>query len=62
MDKKYKTVSKLFIKTKEDAEDSQNYDLEVTEEYVLETIRSLSGIPVAKLSKSDNKNYMNLEE
>ncbi|HEM6404567.1 TPA: ATP-dependent Clp protease ATP-binding subunit [Streptococcus suis] len=61
MDKKYKTVSKLLIKTKEDAEASQNYDLEVTEEDVLETLSRLSGIPVAKLSQSDTKKYLNLE-
>ncbi|HEM5271221.1 TPA: ATP-dependent Clp protease ATP-binding subunit [Streptococcus suis] len=61
MNKKYKTVSKLLIKTKEDAEASQNYDLEVTEEDVLETLSRLSGIPVAKLSQSDTKKYLNLE-
>ncbi|HEM5166279.1 TPA: ATP-dependent Clp protease ATP-binding subunit [Streptococcus suis] len=61
MDKKYKTVSKLLIKTKEDAEASQNYDLEVTKEDVLETLSRLSGIPVAKLSQSDTKKYLNLE-
>lgn len=61
MDKKYKTVSKLLIETKEDAEASQNYDLEVTEEDVLETLSRLSGIPVAKLSQSDTKKYLNLE-
>ncbi|MFX3985473.1 ATP-dependent Clp protease ATP-binding subunit, partial [Streptococcus suis] len=61
MDKKYKTVSKLLIETKEDAEASQNYDLEVTEEDVLETLSRLSGIPVAKLSHSDTKKYLNLE-
>ncbi|HEL1717257.1 TPA: ATP-dependent Clp protease ATP-binding subunit [Streptococcus suis] len=61
IDKKYKTVSKLLIKTKEDAEASQNYDLEVTEEDVLETLSRLSGIPVAKLSQSDTKKYLNLE-
>ncbi|HEM4136504.1 TPA: ATP-dependent Clp protease ATP-binding subunit [Streptococcus suis] len=61
MDKKYKTVSKLLIKTKEDAEASQNYDLEVTEEDVLETLSRLSGIPVAKLGQSDTKKYLNLE-
>ncbi|CYU90191.1 TPA: ATP-dependent Clp protease ATP-binding subunit [Streptococcus suis] len=61
MDKKYKTVSKLLIKTKADAEASQKYDLEVTEEDVLETLSRLSGIPVAKLSQSDTKKYLNLE-
>ncbi len=50
-----------MIETKEDAEASQNYDLEVTEEDVLETLSRLSGIPVAKLSQSDTKKYLNLE-
>ncbi|HEM5086422.1 TPA: ATP-dependent Clp protease ATP-binding subunit [Streptococcus suis] len=61
MDKKYKTVSKLLIKTTEENLLSQNYDLEVTEEDVLETLSRLSGIPVAKLSQSDTKKYLNLE-
>lgn len=58
---KYKTVSKLLRQAKEAAKSSQNYDLEVTEEDVLETLSRLSGIPVTKLSQSDAKKYLNLE-
>lgn len=58
---KYKTVSKLLRQAKEAAKSSQHYDLEVTEEDVLETLSRLSGIPVTKLSQSDAKKYLNLE-
>lgn len=58
---KYKTVSKLLIKTTEKNLLSQNDDLEVTEDDILETLSRLSGIPVAKLSQSDTKKYLNLE-
>lgn len=58
---KYKTVSKLLIKTTEENLLSQNDDLEVTEDDILETLSRLSGIPVAKLSQSDTKKYLNLE-
>ncbi|HFI0469344.1 TPA: ATP-dependent Clp protease ATP-binding subunit [Streptococcus suis] len=61
MDRKYKTASKLLLEAKEAAKTSQHYDLEVTEEDVLETLSRLSGIPVAKLSQSDTKKYLNLE-
>ncbi|HEM6023888.1 TPA: ATP-dependent Clp protease ATP-binding subunit [Streptococcus suis] len=61
MDKKYKTVSKLLIKTTEENLLSQNDDLEVTEDDILETLSRLSGIPVAKLSQSETKKYLNLE-
>ncbi|HFI0631973.1 TPA: ATP-dependent Clp protease ATP-binding subunit [Streptococcus suis] len=61
MARKYKTVSKLLLEAKEALKASQNYDLEVTEEDVLETLSRLSGIPVAKLSQSDTKKYLNLE-
>ena len=59
---KYKTVSKLLIKTTEKNLLSQNDDLEVTEDDILETLSRLSGIPVAKLSQSDTKKYLNLEK
>ncbi|HEM3577557.1 TPA: ATP-dependent Clp protease ATP-binding subunit [Streptococcus suis] len=59
--RKYKTASKLLLEAKEAAKTSQYYDLEVTEEDVLETLSRLSGIPVAKLSQSDTKKYLNLE-
>lgn len=61
MARKYKTASKLLLEAKEAAKTSQHYDLEVTEEDVLETLSRLSGIPVAKLSQSDTKKYLNLE-
>ncbi|NQN86791.1 ATP-dependent Clp protease ATP-binding subunit [Streptococcus suis] len=61
MARKYKTASKLLFEAKEAAKTSQHYDLEVTEEDVLETLSRLSGIPVAKLSQSDTKKYLNLE-
>ncbi|HFI0254091.1 TPA: ATP-dependent Clp protease ATP-binding subunit [Streptococcus suis] len=61
MARKYKTASKLLREAKEAAKTSQHYDLEVTEEDVLETLSRLSGIPVAKLSQSDTKKYLNLE-
>ncbi|HFI0264504.1 TPA: ATP-dependent Clp protease ATP-binding subunit [Streptococcus suis] len=61
MARKYKTASKLLLEAKEAAKTSQYYDLEVTEEDVLETLSRLSGIPVAKLSQSDTKKYLNLE-
>ncbi|HFI0231358.1 TPA: ATP-dependent Clp protease ATP-binding subunit [Streptococcus suis] len=61
MARKYKTASKLLLEAKEAAKSSQNYDLEVTEEDVLETLSRLSGIPVTKLSQSDAKKYLNLE-
>ncbi|HEM6111304.1 TPA: ATP-dependent Clp protease ATP-binding subunit [Streptococcus suis] len=57
----YKTVSKLLIKTTEQNLLSQNDDLEVTEDDILETLSRLSGIPVAKLTQSDTKKYLNLE-
>ncbi|NQN49548.1 ATP-dependent Clp protease ATP-binding subunit [Streptococcus suis] len=61
MAKKYKTVSKLLLEAKEATKASQNYDVEVTEEDILETLSRLSGIPVTKLSQSDAKKYLNLE-
>ncbi|HFI0143347.1 TPA: ATP-dependent Clp protease ATP-binding subunit [Streptococcus suis] len=61
MARKYKTASKLLLEAKEATKTSQHYDLEVTEEDVLETLSRLSGIPVAKLSQSDTKKYLNLE-
>ncbi|MDW8705944.1 ATP-dependent Clp protease ATP-binding subunit [Streptococcus suis] len=61
MAKKYKTVSKLLLEAKEATKASQIYDVEVTEEDVLETLSRLSGIPVTKLSQSDAKKYLNLE-
>ncbi|HFI0578583.1 TPA: ATP-dependent Clp protease ATP-binding subunit [Streptococcus suis] len=61
MARRYKTASKLLLEAKEAAKTSQHYDLEVTEEDVLETLSRLSGIPVAKLSQSDTKKYLNLE-
>lgn len=61
MARKYKTASKLLLEAKEAVKASQHYDLEVTEEDVLETLSRLSGIPVAKLSQSDTKKYLNLE-
>ncbi|MEG3311951.1 ATP-dependent Clp protease ATP-binding subunit [Streptococcus sp. SS-4456] len=61
MAKKYKTVSKLLLEAKEATKASQIYDVEVTEEDILETLSRLSGIPVAKLSQSDTKKYLNLE-
>ncbi|HFI0213344.1 TPA: ATP-dependent Clp protease ATP-binding subunit [Streptococcus suis] len=61
MARKYKTASKLLLEAKEAVKTSQHYDLEVTEEDVLETLSRLSGIPVAKLSQSDTKKYLNLE-
>ncbi|WP_313093710.1 ATP-dependent Clp protease ATP-binding subunit, partial [Streptococcus parasuis] len=50
-----------LIKTTEKNLLSQNDDLEVTEDDILETLSRLSGIPVAKLSQSDTKKYLNLE-
>ncbi|HFI2472338.1 TPA: ATP-dependent Clp protease ATP-binding subunit [Streptococcus suis] len=61
MAKKYKTVSKLLLEAKEATKASQIYDIEVTEEDILETLSRLSGIPVTKLSQSDAKKYLNLE-
>lgn len=61
MAKKYKTVSKLLLEAKEATKASQIYDVEVTEEDILETLSRLSGIPVTKLSQSDAKKYLNLE-
>ncbi|HFU3728729.1 TPA: ATP-dependent Clp protease ATP-binding subunit [Streptococcus suis] len=61
MARKYKTANKLLLEAKEVAKTSQHYDLEVTEEDILETLSRLSGIPVAKLSQSDTKKYLNLE-
>ncbi|NQJ21911.1 ATP-dependent Clp protease ATP-binding subunit [Streptococcus suis] len=61
MAKKYKTVSKLLLEAKEATRASQIYDVEVTEEDILETLSRLSGIPVTKLSQSDAKKYLNLE-
>ncbi|HEL2737751.1 TPA: ATP-dependent Clp protease ATP-binding subunit [Streptococcus suis] len=61
MARKYKTVSKLLLEAKETTKANQNYDLEVTEEDILETLSRLSGIPVAKLTQSDTKKYLNLE-
>lgn len=61
MAKKYKTVSKLLFEAKEATKASQIYDVEVTEEDILETLSRLSGIPVTKLSQSDAKKYLNLE-
>ncbi|MDQ8765001.1 ATP-dependent Clp protease ATP-binding subunit [Streptococcus ruminantium] len=62
MARKYKTVSKLLLKMREEDETSEVYDLEVTEEDILETLSRLSGIPVAKLSRSETKKYLSLEE
>ncbi|BDD43386.1 MULTISPECIES: ATP-dependent Clp protease ATP-binding subunit [Streptococcus] len=62
MARKYKTVSKLLLKMREEDETSEVYDLEVTEEDILETLSRLSGIPVAKLSQSETKKYLSLEE
>ncbi len=61
MAKKYKTVSKLLLEAKEATKASPVYDVEVTEEDILETLSRLSGIPVTKLSQSDAKKYLNLE-
>lgn len=61
MNRKYKTVSKLLLIAQEAENQNANYDLEVTDEDILETLSRLSGIPVAKLSQSDTKKYLNLE-
>lgn len=62
MAKKFKTVASLLLAEKETATDSDNYDLEVTDADILETLSRLSGIPVQKLSQTDAKKYLNLEQ
>lgn len=58
---KHKTVSQLLLKEIE-AEDKEILsDAQVTEEDVLLTLSRLSGIPVAKLSQTAVKKYLNLE-
>ncbi|HFI0256605.1 TPA: ATP-dependent Clp protease ATP-binding subunit [Streptococcus suis] len=59
---KYKTVSQLLLKDQESGHQVANDALEVTEEDILETLSRLSGIPVTKLSKTDTKKYLNLEQ
>ncbi|MBO4106937.1 ATP-dependent Clp protease ATP-binding subunit [Streptococcus suis] len=59
---KYKKVSQLMVKAQLDQEEGEQYPLEVTEEDILSTLSSLSGIPVTKLSRSDAKKYLNLEQ
>ncbi|MGT2950921.1 chaperone protein ClpB [Streptococcus cuniculi] len=58
---KHKTVSQLLIKELEAENQEILGDAQVTEADVLLTLSRLSGIPVAKLSKTDVKKYLNLE-
>ncbi|WP_394404585.1 ATP-dependent Clp protease ATP-binding subunit [Streptococcus sp. 20-1249] len=58
---KYKTVASLLVKEMDAAAQATSYELKVTEDRVLETLSRLSGIPVTKLSKTDAKKYLNLE-
>lgn len=62
MAKKYKTASKLVQGSIRGEREQQDYALEVTDEDVLETLSRLSGIPVQKLSQTDAKKYLRLEE
>ncbi|HEL2058176.1 TPA: ATP-dependent Clp protease ATP-binding subunit [Streptococcus suis] len=59
---KYKKVSQLMVKAQVAQEEGSQYQLEVTEEDILSTLSVLSGIPVSKLSRSDAKKYLHLEE
>lgn len=59
---KYKKVSQLMVKAQVAQEECNQYQLEVTEEDILSTLSVLSGIPVSKLSRSDAKKYLHLEE
>lgn len=58
---KHKTVSQLLIKELETENQEILGDAQVTEADVLLTLSRLSGIPVAKLSQTDVKKYLNLE-
>lgn len=58
---KHKTVSQLLMKELEAENQEILGDVQVTEEDVLLTLSHLSGIPVAKLSQTDIKKYLNLE-
>ncbi len=60
--KKYKQVSQLLSEASQSKLDNQAYDLEVTEDDVLETLSRLSGIPVQKLSQTEVQKYLNLEQ
>ncbi|CYT63072.1 ATPases with chaperone activity%2C ATP-binding subunit [Streptococcus suis] len=59
---KYKTVTQLLLKAQEAENQATSYSLEVTEEDILATLSRLSGIPVTKLSQTDAKKYLNLEQ
>ncbi len=59
---KYKTVSQLLLKAQEAENQATNYALKVREEDILATLSRLSGIPVTKLSQTDAKKYLNLEQ
>ncbi|MER0122497.1 ATP-dependent Clp protease ATP-binding subunit [Streptococcus sp. ZJ93] len=61
MDGKHKTVSQLLMKELEEENQEILGNAKVTEEDVLLTLSRLSGIPVAKLSQTDVKKYLNLE-
>ncbi|MBF0788035.1 MULTISPECIES: ATP-dependent Clp protease ATP-binding subunit [unclassified Streptococcus] len=58
---KHKTVSQLLVKELETESQEILGDAQVTGEDVLLTLSRLSGIPVAKLSRTDVKRYLNLE-
>ncbi|MGC4421263.1 hypothetical protein ABXW19_12345, partial [Streptococcus suis] len=57
-----KTVTQLLLKAQEAENQATSYSLEVTEEDILATLSRLSGIPVTKLSQTDAKKYLNLEQ
>lgn len=62
IDGKHKKVSQLLIKELETEDQEILADAQVTQEDVLLTLSRLSGIPVAKLSQTDVKKYLDLEE
>ena len=59
--RQYKKLGKLIQQIEDEEETQPTYSLKVTSDAILQTLSHLSGIPVAKLTKTDAKKYLNLE-